>query len=195
MLDGIYDDIGEKIKSLAKWTFIVEAIGAIMAGIGMCAEDEDLIPFGLLVMFCGPIVAWVSSWILYAFGELVEKTDKNERNTKEIVDLLKKRPAGDGVYSSGSGGNYAGAVHRWRCDGCGKMISRAPCEYCGKGSSEETGRTTSPAQEETKKADPVRPIIHPLKKNRMICPECGTEQMAGRTVCWHCGKTINGDGN
>ena len=72
MLDSLYEDIGGKIKNLAKWIFIVEAIGAIITGLVFLFTDEDFILYGLLIMILGPIVAWVGSWILYAFGELVE---------------------------------------------------------------------------------------------------------------------------
>jgi len=67
----MYDNIGGKIKGLAKTMFIVEVIGAVITGIVLLATDYDLIFAGLLTLFCGPIVAWVGSWILYAFGELV----------------------------------------------------------------------------------------------------------------------------
>ena len=87
MLDNLYENIGGKIKNWAKWIFIVEAIGAVMAGITLIATDDDLILAGLLTLFCGPIVAYVGSWILYAFGELVEDVhairDK-EGTTKEV---------------------------------------------------------------------------------------------------------------
>ena len=68
----MYDNIGGKIKGLAKSMFIVEAIGAVITGIVLLATNDDLIFEGLLTLFCGPIIAWVSSWVLYAFGELVE---------------------------------------------------------------------------------------------------------------------------
>ena len=78
----MYDNIGGKIKGLAKATFIVEAIAAVITGIALMASDDDMIPIGLLVMVVGPIVAWVSSWLLYGFGELVDKTCDIERNTR-----------------------------------------------------------------------------------------------------------------
>ena len=72
MLDNLYNDIGKKIKSWAKWIFIIEAIGAIIAGFVLMVEDEDLIGYGLLTLVCGPIVAWVGSWLLYAFGQITD---------------------------------------------------------------------------------------------------------------------------
>ena len=87
----MYDNIGGKIKGLAKTMFIVEAIGAVITGIALLATDDDFILVGLLTLFCGPIVAWVSSWILYAFGELVEKTCDNENNTRQILEILNEK--------------------------------------------------------------------------------------------------------
>ena len=78
----MYDNIGGKIKGLAKATFIVEAIATVITGIGLMASDDYImIPVGLLVMVIGPVVAWVSSWSLYGFGELIDKTCDIARNT------------------------------------------------------------------------------------------------------------------
>ncbi len=88
--NALYIDVGKKIKNLAKWTFIVEAIGAIITGLDLLFTDEDLILYGLLTLICGPIIAYVGSWILYAFGELVDKTSENEKNTRNILALMKK---------------------------------------------------------------------------------------------------------
>ena len=80
----MYDNIGGKIKGLAKTMFIVEAIGAVITGIVLLATDDVLIFAGLLTLFCGPIIAWVSSWVLYAFGELVEKTSDTNNVIRKI---------------------------------------------------------------------------------------------------------------
>lgn len=88
--DSLYTNIGKKVKALAKWMFIIEAIGAIITGIALLSIDEDLIIAGLLTLLCGPIVAWIGSWITYAFGELVEKTSANEQNTRDILKIMQK---------------------------------------------------------------------------------------------------------
>ena len=46
------------------------------------AIDEDLILFGVLTLILGPAVAWVSSWLLYSFGELIDKVFEIATNTK-----------------------------------------------------------------------------------------------------------------
>ena len=89
MLDNLYENIGGKIKNWAKWMFIVEAICAIIVGVALFSEaeyDEIFILYGFLTIIVGPIVSLVGSWILYAFGQLVEDVhamrDK-EGTTKE----------------------------------------------------------------------------------------------------------------
>ena len=78
----MYDNIGGKIKGLAKAVFIVEAIAAVIAGIALVAIDEDLILFGVLTLILGPAVAWVSSWLLYGFGELIDRVCEIAKNTR-----------------------------------------------------------------------------------------------------------------
>lgn len=78
----MYNNIGGKIKGLAKAISIVEAIAAVTTGIALMASDDDMILVGLVVMLLGPLVAWVSSWLIYGFGELVDKACDIERNTR-----------------------------------------------------------------------------------------------------------------
>ena len=70
MLDKLYENIGGKIKNWAKWIFIVEAIGSIITAIALpiaSGDPNDFILISLLIAIFGPIVAYNSSWILYAF--------------------------------------------------------------------------------------------------------------------------------
>ena len=93
-----YENIGDKIKGLAQMSFVVEAIAAVITGIALMISDEDLILYGLLVLIAGPIIAWVSSWLLYGFGQLIENSDiiaeeynrKNEKHEK-VVEKNKER--------------------------------------------------------------------------------------------------------
>lgn len=78
----LYKNIGGKIKGLAIATFFVEAIGSILSGIVCLLTDEDLLMAALCMIFLGPIVAWVSSWLLYGFGELIDKVCNIEMNTR-----------------------------------------------------------------------------------------------------------------
>ena len=96
-----YENIGDKIKGLAQMAFVVEAIAAVITGIALMASDEDLILYGLLVLIAGPIIAWVSSWLLYGFGQLIENSDiiaeeynrKNEKHEKVVEKNNEKKQA------------------------------------------------------------------------------------------------------
>lgn len=54
-----FNNIGGKIKNLAKWSCWIPLVSAIVL----------------------PFLIWISSWILYAFGELVE----NSNSTNNVV--------------------------------------------------------------------------------------------------------------
>ncbi len=78
----MYDNIGKKIKLLAKIIFIIESIASVIIGAAVGSQDEEFILLGLLIMLIGPLFAWVSSWLLYGFGELIDKTCDIARNTR-----------------------------------------------------------------------------------------------------------------
>ena len=94
-----YENIGNKIKSLARTLFIIEAIAEIITGFALMIADEDLIFYGFLIIVIGPIVAWVSSWLLYGFGQLIENSDiiaaeynrKNEKHEKVVAKSNEKK--------------------------------------------------------------------------------------------------------
>jgi len=98
----MFDDIGGKIKGLAKlycWTGI---IASVIGGIGLMvsAEDGTLLIIGVLVVGLGSVASWVSSFVLYGFGELVDSTES-------IYYLVHKMSKGSNHSSS------------WRCSRCG----------------------------------------------------------------------------
>ena len=75
----MYDNLGEKIMGLAKACFWIEAIATIIAGIAIFAETNK--GWSLLLLLVGPLAAWVSSWLLYGFGELIS----SQKNTEYLV--------------------------------------------------------------------------------------------------------------
>lgn len=76
MNDKLFGDIGRKIKVLAIVSFYVLTILSIVLGIILIAANDGLEDgwWALFIIFFGPIVALILSWILYGFGELVENT-------------------------------------------------------------------------------------------------------------------------
>ena len=68
-----YDNIGKKIKGAAEFIFVLEAIATMIGGIVLMILEFPFL--GILVMVLGPILAWVSSWLMYGFGQLIENSD------------------------------------------------------------------------------------------------------------------------
>lgn len=75
------DNIGGKIKSLAKISFIITAVAEVIGGI-ILMEDGSTESYGLLLIVIGPMLALFSSWLLYGFGELIDKAGEIARNTR-----------------------------------------------------------------------------------------------------------------
>ena len=135
----MYDNIGEKIKGLAKVMFIVEAIAVVITGIALMASDGDMILIGLLVMVVGLIVAWVLSWLLYGFGELIDnvctiaantKTSKNaSTNFNTANNAINKMEDAKPFFKSIPANKTS---TRRQCPHCGETITSKICAMCGK---------------------------------------------------------------
>ncbi len=74
----MYSNIGKKIKALAVVTFLIIAIPSVIGGVILATED----PIGILLIIGGPLVAWITSWFTYGFGEIIDKLTDIERNTR-----------------------------------------------------------------------------------------------------------------
>lgn len=73
-----FDNIGGKIKNLAKYgcwiTILLIWIAALITFL-ILVIDEWMIEFcwiPIVSAVAGPLVIWVGSWVIYAFGEYVE---------------------------------------------------------------------------------------------------------------------------
>lgn len=75
----MYNNIGEKIKGLAVFVFVLGAIVSFGFALSNIDETDG---FSLLLGFLGAFLAWLSSLGLYGFGEIIEKLTDIERNTR-----------------------------------------------------------------------------------------------------------------
>lgn len=87
----MFENVGSKIKGLASFFCWGGIIASVVGGIWLIALlDEDFILPGLLIIALGSLLSWVSSFVLYGFGELVSnsaiiagKTTANESEQGE----------------------------------------------------------------------------------------------------------------
>ena len=72
----MFDNIGSKIKTLAKVVCWIGIIGSIIAGIAMIATMGSVgVLSGLLTIVLGALLSWAGSFVLYGFGKMVENSD------------------------------------------------------------------------------------------------------------------------
>ena len=79
----MFDNIGGKIKTLAKVICWIGIITSVITGIVFAISDDDMILYGLLIAVGGSLISWIGSFFTYGFGELIE-------NSSKLVDLAGK---------------------------------------------------------------------------------------------------------
>ena len=98
----LYTNIGMKIKRLAIILFIVGTVLSIITGVLLLIDDlmldgsmfgGELWWLGLLLMVFGPLVSLLCTWLLYGYGELIDKTCDNTRISARayILNLQKNK--------------------------------------------------------------------------------------------------------
>ncbi len=90
----LYDIIGKRIKRIAIVTTIVFSIISVIAGIIICVNQG--FEYGWVFIFLYPILILISSFVLYGFGELVDKVTKIEQvliGTKQNDSEKEEKPA------------------------------------------------------------------------------------------------------
>ena len=84
MWDFLFGNIEEKLKKLACIFFLLMLIVGIIVGINIMVEGQTLI--GFLVIIITGILAYLISMFCYAFGELIDCTQRIAYNTRNKKD-------------------------------------------------------------------------------------------------------------
>jgi len=86
----MFDNIGKKLKNSAVTIAWVGIIVSILTGIGLIGVGADMrhggdafIALGIGAIVIGSLISWVSSFFMYGFGELIEKTTEIAQNTSK----------------------------------------------------------------------------------------------------------------
>lgn len=80
----MYENIGGKIKTLAKVICWIEIIACVVGGIVLCCIGADsrggeiLVLSGVALMILGPLFSWVGSFLLYGYGDLISRVQSIE---------------------------------------------------------------------------------------------------------------------
>lgn len=92
----MFNNIGSKIKTLAKVLFWISVIGSMIGAFGVIAfaamsgSDEILIAIiiGIVIVVVGIIFAWLSNFMLYGYGELI---DTNQKMLRILQDQFRPK--------------------------------------------------------------------------------------------------------
>lgn len=143
----MYQNVGQKIKSLTKVVVIIMMVLSIIGGISMMALDEEMILPGLLIAAIGCFVAWLSGLTMYAYGDIA---DNLQSINEQIAGMNGGTPAAKPNYQytqptyQAPAYTYApqqetapAAESRWFCTQCGTAnnASSGFCVSCGKAKS------------------------------------------------------------
>ena len=73
----MFNNIGNKIKTYAEVISWIGIIASIITGIVimLTIATFQAIFLGLLICIIGSLLCWISSFVLYGFGQLIENTD------------------------------------------------------------------------------------------------------------------------
>ena len=83
----MYNDVGKKIKDVARGLFVVETIAAVVLGLVMM--DAENIVAGIFLLVIGPLVSWIFLLFTYGFGEMIEKISVMEKRSEDMYLMVK----------------------------------------------------------------------------------------------------------
>ena len=90
----MFENVGEKIKALAKVICAVGIVFSIIVAIFMFymadeyyRVEEVYYTLGVIILILGPISSWTNSLLIYGFGELIEATCSFKGKVSDINNL------------------------------------------------------------------------------------------------------------
>ena len=103
----MFTNIGKKIKTLAKVLCWIGMIGGAVSGLTMIAlgaagigininsgesysfvGSAALIVIGTVLMIVLPLLSWISTFMLYGFGEIVDSVSDLKQSNEEILNRV-----------------------------------------------------------------------------------------------------------
>ena len=139
----MYDNIGSKIKTLAKEIFIIIASLSLIAGVLILFIVDNGFIIGILTVGIGVLLSWVGTFFLYGFGQLIENTDILVRESKKQSngiqristesnenDISIEKVAESMKNLKSNPSNTSTNIKR--CPYCGERITSKVCDICGK---------------------------------------------------------------
>ena len=168
-----------------------------------------------LITIVGIVIFWPPAFILYGFGEIVDKLCEIEKNTrymqnkittKETITIAEKEKVDnaarakreaeekqkrDALKREVENIKYIDVV----CPNCNEKLSfekgtiEANCLFCDHSFKIDIALS----QNDTSALSKAK--FSTINENTIICSNCHFEQPAGRTMCWKCGIDFSSEEN
>jgi len=119
----MFDNIGGKLKGIAKAFCWIGIIGSIILAIvyfSISNGNGDLITSGIIILIVGCLVSWVGSLATYGFGELIDRIISIDKKLEKKGARLRD------IASIGSSSGNDRSSKQTLMDDDGKL-----CELCG----------------------------------------------------------------
>lgn len=94
--NGLFGNVGSKIKSVAEIFCVLGIVVSVIAAIVLFASNSYRFPtiaLGVICLIAGPLVSWLGSLGMYALGELVDNTRRNNELMEELLWETRNRKA------------------------------------------------------------------------------------------------------
>ena len=137
----MFDNIGDKLKRLAKFSCWFGIIGSVISAIALWAANSRYNPtigLGFVILVVGCLCSWIGTWAIYGIGEAAENSWEARASLQQISRQLSKlqtaeqpAPAPQPTYTPPR------LSHRssegWICKMCGEKntASASYCKSCG----------------------------------------------------------------
>jgi len=191
----MFENIGEKIKLLAKivcWTGIV---AAVISGIVVMFTESFF--GGLLIALVGAAGSWTGSFVMYGFGELVEsamvlrdaelKRQNRQANPPSATRRRTQPQQGGFSLSQLAAERQNQSSGSWICVKCGrKNANTSPvCGDCGSSRKDSVSAGSSGGYSLSQVAQQSESSVF----SGWRCKKCGKQNSSTAMFCTDCGTS------
>ena len=182
----MFNDIGKKIMNYMKTICVIAIICIIISlvfdiiSIASMHSSQLIAKYGandaaapiLSSIFAHLLTAagiYVGSWVLYAFGQLVDDVHAMRTNNAPVSLTVNVDGESKTVVTSQPSASSHGT--KWKCAKCGmdNPVFKGKCQKCG--------------------ADKYnRSVVTTVAGSTWTCAKCGSENPVSRVSCKNCGK-------
>ena len=135
----MYRNVGGKIKMVAKVYAWIGIVLSVLVGVILLFSGSDSILVALIYIFLGPLLSWLSSLLLYGFGQLIDNTDRLAKRFDCAATDERPMTAESAIQPDKAVADEEDdqEIYTHCCSECGRLISTDACPFCGNCASQD----------------------------------------------------------